>query len=42
MDAGHLPPQLPQLRDGRIPISLLLRPLCLPASALQLRGGRGD
>jgi hypothetical protein len=37
MDTGRLPPQLLQLGDRRIAFRLLLGPLGLPASTLQLR-----
>ncbi|MFE2064407.1 hypothetical protein ACFXDH_18740 [Streptomyces sp. NPDC059467] len=42
MDTGRLPPQLVQLGNRRIPFRLLLSPLGLPASTLQLRSRRGD
>lgn len=43
VDTGRLPPQLLQLRDRSIPFRLLLSPLGLPASTVQLcrRGGEG-
>jgi hypothetical protein len=38
VNAGHLPPQLAQLSDGGIALRLLLSPLRLTASPVQLRG----